>query len=95
MTGHFSVARQDRSSSLPFLSGHSPRIAALGLFLLAVGGGCGAPMEGAIDLDAIREKSIAEGKGDPTAGAPTTPEARKERADRLIKEAREKKKPKP
>jgi hypothetical protein len=80
---------------LPVLLRFSRRIAALGLFLLAVLAGCDAPMEGTLDLDAAREKSIAAGKGDPTAGAPTTPEARKERADRLIKEAREKKKPKP
>lgn len=65
------------------------------LFLIvALTSGCGSSMDGSVDLDAARQKSIAEGKGDPVTQAPTTPEQSKERGERLQKEAREGKKPK-
>jgi hypothetical protein len=52
--------------------------------------GCSPNVEGSLDIDAIRKKSISEGKADPIPDSPTTPEARKARAERLRKEALEK-----
>jgi hypothetical protein len=84
-----SLGLPDRPSLAPIPSWSLPRLARLGLGLLALVAGCGGPSPGGLDLDAIRQKAIAEGKADPIPESPTTPEARQARADRLLKESRD------
>ena len=95
MPGPLSTLRSEsfRLRSPSVLRGFA--LASILLGIATVPLGCGAGSGGTLDIDAVRQKAIAEGKADPLPESPTTPEARKARAEKLVKEAAEKKSRKP